>query len=148
MLVSHVLEVLEKAEQSWREQSPEWKRKVNQWEAWKARQKTKERASRKVTTRKRDPDGEVLPQSEDYPWESYFDPQDPSPQFSFAATSAYPKKEILAVTDKLNWTMTPENKFLLRALRRGIAVHHNGLNKSYRILVERYAPSSSPATTC
>jgi hypothetical protein len=147
-MVSHVLEVLEKAEQSWRERSPEWKRKVSQWEAWKARQKNKERASQKVATRKRDPDDEVLPQSEDSPWESYFDPQDPSPQFSFAATSAYSKKDILAVIDKLNWTMTPENKFLLRALRRGIAVHHSGLNKSYRILVERYAPSSSLAITC
>ena len=147
-MVSHVLDALEKAEQIWREQSPEWKRKVNQWEAWKARQKNRERASQKVGARKRDLDDQVLQQSEDYSWESYFDPQDPSPQFSFATTSACPKKDILAVIDKLNWTLAPENKFLLRALRRGIAVHHSGLNKSYRILVERCAPSSSPTTRC
>jgi len=143
-MVSHVLEVLEKAEQIWRERSPGWKRKVNQWEAWKARQKNRERALQKVAARKRDPDDEVLQRSEDSSWESYFDPQDPSPQFSFAAVSAYPKKDILAVIDELNWALAPENKFLLRALRRGIAVHHSGLNKSYRILVERCAPSSSP----
>lgn len=145
-MASHVLEVLEKAEEIWRERSHEWKRKVNQWEAWKARQKNREQTSQKVAARKKDPDDEVDQQSEDYSWESYFDPQDPSPQFSFAATSAYPKKDILTVIDKVNWALAPENNFLWRALRRGIAVHHSGLNKSYRIIVERCALPSSPTT--
>ena len=139
---SHVLDVLEKAEQVWREQSPEWKRKVGQWEAWQARQKNKERAAQKAATRTRDPDDEDPQQNQDHSWESYFDPQDPSPQFSFAAASAYPKKDLLADVDSLNWTSTPD--FLFRALRRGIAVHHSGMNKAYRFLVERCDPSSYP----
>ncbi len=36
---------------------------------------------------------------------------------------------------ELRWTSTPD--FLFRALRRGIAVHHSGMNKTYRVFVER-----------
>jgi hypothetical protein len=144
-MASHVLDVLEKAEQVWREKSPEWKRKVGQWEAWQVRQKNKERAAQKAAARKRDrdPDDEVpQPGAEDRSWESYFDPRDPSPQFSFAAASACPKKDLLEDIDSLRWTSTPE--FLFRALWRGIAVHHSGLSKGYRVLVERCALSSYP----
>ena len=137
-MASHLLEVLEKAEQVWREQSPEWKRKVSQWEAWKARQKNEERAAQKAAARKRDPDGEGPQHSEGHSWESYFDPQDPSPQFSFASPSAYPKKDLLEDIENLKWTST--DSVFYRALRRGIGVHHSGMNKLYRVLVERCAP--------
>ena len=134
MMVSHILETLEKAEEVWREESPEWKRKIDKWEAWKTRQKNKERLAQKAA-RKRDPDDERLQEGEGQSWESYFDPEDPSPQFSFAGTSSYRKEELLADIGSLSWTSTPT--FLFRALRRGIAVHHSGMNKTYRVLVER-----------
>ena len=137
-MASHLLEVLEKAEQVWREQSPEWKRKVSQWEAWQARQKNKERTAQKAGARKRDLDGEAPQHSEDRSWESYFDPQDPSPQFSFASHSAYPKKDLLEDIENQAWTSTKPVFF--RALWRGIGVHHSGMNKLYRVLVERCAP--------
>jgi hypothetical protein len=135
VIATRLLNVLEKAEKVWREQSPEWKCKVSQWEAWQVRQKNKKREAQKAAARKRDPDDEDPQRSEDHSWESYFDPKDPSPQFSFAAASAYPKKDLLADIDSIKWTSTPE--FLFRALRRGIAVHHSGMNKVYRVLVER-----------
>ena len=134
-MASHLLEVLEKAEQVWREQRPEWKRKVGQWEAWQARQKNEERTAQKAAARKRDPDDEAPQHSKDRSWESYFDPQDPSPQFSFASPSTYPKKDLLEDIENLTWTST--QRVLFRALRRGIGVHHSGLNKLYRVLVER-----------
>jgi hypothetical protein len=138
-MARRILHVLEKTEQVWREQSPEWKHKVSQWEAWQARQKNKERGRQKATARKRDPDDEDPQQSEDYSWERYFDPQDPSPQFSFAAASVYPKKDLLEDIEDIKWTSTPE--FLFQALWRGIAIHHSGMNKAYRVLVERYVRS-------
>lgn len=138
-MASHILDTLEKAEEVWRAQSPEWKRKVGRWEAWQARQKNRERLAQKAAARKRDPDDEIPQQGEAHSWESYFDPEDPSPQFSFANTSAYSKEELLADINSLSWTSTPD--FLFRALRRGIAVHHSGMNKTYRVLVERCVPS-------
>ena len=112
---------------------------MDRWEAWKTRQKVKERLAQKG--RKRDPDDEMPQESENRSWESYFDPEDPSPQFSFAGTvtSAYTKEELLEDIGSLSWSSTPE--FLKRALRRGIAVHHSGMNKTYRVLVERSVSS-------
>ena len=134
-MASHILESLERAEEVWRENSLEWKRKMSKWEAWQTRQKNKERLEQKAAGRKRDPDDEMLQEDEHRSWESSFNPGDPSPQFSFASTSAYAKEELLADISSLRWTSTPD--FLFRALRRGVAVHHSGMNKTYRILVER-----------
>jgi len=139
-MASHILETLEKAEEVWRAKSPEWKRKMGRWEAWKTRQKYKEQLAQKAAARKRDPDDDMLQEGENRSWESYFDPEDPSPQFSFASTtSTYTKQELLEDIGQLSWTSTPD--FLYRALRRGIAVHHSGMNKTYRILVERFVSS-------
>jgi hypothetical protein len=134
-MVSHILETLEKAEEVWRAKSPAWKRKMDKWEAWQTHQKNKERLAQKAAARKRDLDDEMLQEGEYQSWEIHFDPEDPSPQFSFAGTSAYAKEELLKDIGSLSWTSTPD--FLFRALRRGIAVHHSGMNKTYRVLVER-----------
>jgi hypothetical protein len=139
MMASHILETLEKVEEAWRAKSPEWKRKMGRWEAWKTRQENKERLAQKTAARKRNPDDEMLQEGERQSWESYFDPEDPSPQFSFAGTSAYAKEELLEDIDSLSWSSTPD--FLYRALRRGLAVHHSGMNKTYRVLVERCVSS-------
>lgn len=139
VMAKHILETLENAEEAWRAQSPEWNRKVSQWQAWQARQKEKQRLAQKAAARKKkqdDDDGGGPPQSEDLSWESYFDPQDPSPQFSFAGTSTYPKEELLAdLARDLRWASLPE--FVIKALWRGVAIHHSGMNKAYRVLVER-----------
>ena len=137
-MASHILETLEKAEEVWRAKSPEWKRKIGRWEAWQTRQKNKERLAQKAAARKRDPDDEMFQEDEYHSWESSFDPKDPSPQFSFAGTS-YAKKELLADISSLRWTSSPD--FLFRALWRGVAVHHSGMNKTYRVLVERCVSS-------
>jgi len=141
-MAAHILDTLEKAEEDWRAQSPQWKAKVGKWKAWQARQKNKERVTQKAAAQRRDRDddgaGSIPQQSEGHSWESYFDPKDPSPQFSFAGASSYSKEELLADIASLSWTSTPD--FLFRALWRGIAVHHSGMNKSYRVLVERCAP--------
>jgi hypothetical protein len=139
MMASQILDMLETAEGAWRAESPEWKQKMGRWRAWQACQKTRERASQKAAARKRNLDDETPQQGEEQSWESYFDPDYPSPQFSFAGTSAYPKEELQEDIASLDWTSTP--KFLFKALWRGIAVHHSGMYKGYRILVERYAPS-------
>ena len=82
-MVEDLGEALAKAEEEWRERDPAWKRKMDQWEAWKKGSKDRERAANRAKAKKRGEDDE--PESvQDKSWESSFNPSDPSPQFTFA----------------------------------------------------------------
>jgi hypothetical protein len=64
-----------------------------------------------------------------------FDPDAPSEEFTFINWGTrYSASELEEDIKDLAWTDTP--KFLLEGLRRGVAVHHSGLSKGYRVLVE------------
>lgn len=127
---------LEKAELAWRENSPEWTRKVRQWEHWKSQAKDRERQAQRQSRQKKDSDG-VEAEEVQKSWESAFDPADPSPGFTFTGLStAYSKEDLDDDIQGLRrWSAVPE--WALQALRRGIGVHHAGMNKRYRSLVER-----------
>ena len=138
-----VLAVLEAMEARWRETDPEWKRKVKQWEAWVARAKERERQAERLKKVKKDDDGGPPAAEPDASWEASFDPDDPSPQFSFAGLSpAFTKEDLEEEIQSLaRWSSAPD--WALKGLRRGIGVHHSGMNKHYRTLVERYIASLS-----
>ncbi|KAI0776031.1 P-loop containing nucleoside triphosphate hydrolase protein [Trametes elegans] len=131
-----ILDVLEKAETKWRETSPEWKRKVKQWEAWVAKAKERERLAERMKKVKKDDENPAASAEPETSWEASFDPEDPSPQFSFAGTSpAFGKSDLDEEIQALaRWSSAPE--WALKALRRGVGVHHSGMNKHYRTLVE------------
>lgn len=128
-----LLAALESAEAAWRRTSPEWQRKIERWETWKAQAPAREKAAEKLRRQRKDPD-EPVNHAPDSSWESSFDPDDPSPQFSFLGKKC--SKAILneAIED-IRWTTTPE--WAKDALRRGIGIHHAGMNKHYRTAVER-----------
>lgn len=131
-MAEYLLDQLTLAEYQWRESSPEWARKITRFEAWQAREKERARA----LARLQKADKEESQRTEDRSWESTFDPDDPSPQFSFASPSAYQKEELMDDLRVLRWRSgTPE--WAYQALWRGIGVHHSGMNKNYRSLVER-----------
>ncbi|CDO68719.1 hypothetical protein BN946_scf184652.g46 [Trametes cinnabarina] len=135
-MAQNILDVLEKAEAKWRETNSEWKRKVKQWELWVSKAKERERqAERLKKVKKEDEHPSTAPEAESS-WEASFDPEDPSPQFSFAGTSpAFTKSDLDEEVQALaRWSSAPE--WALKALRRGIGVHHSGMNKHYRTLVE------------
>ena len=48
--------------------------------------------------------------------------------------TTYDKASLESALDSLSWTTTP--RWAIEAIRRGIAVHHSGMNKGYRNLVE------------
>ncbi|KAI0375726.1 P-loop containing nucleoside triphosphate hydrolase protein [Pilatotrama ljubarskyi] len=131
-----ILDVLEKAESQWRENSPEWKRKVKQWELWVSKAKERERQAERLKKVKKEDEHPGAAAEPETSWEASFDPEDPSPQFSFAGTSpAFTKSDLDEEIKALaRWSSAPE--WALRALRRGIGVHHSGMNKHYRTLVE------------
>lgn len=106
---------------------------MKDWEAWKRQAKQREKALEKTAKQKKDKDTER--DSGPAPsWEASFDPEDPSDQFSFANTRAYSMAKLDEDIRALRWTSTEGWAF--DVLRRGIAVHHAGMNKGYRTLVE------------
>ncbi|KAF8601954.1 P-loop containing nucleoside triphosphate hydrolase protein [Ceratobasidium sp. AG-I] len=126
-----LLRTLEAQEKAWRESDPLWVEKLKQWEAWKAKSKDRRRDAEKASRQKRDDTREDPSDS----WQSLFDPNEPSTEFSFASTgSGYSKEELRKDVGTLKWQKTPP--YLVSALQRGIAVHHAGMPKGYRSLVE------------
>lgn len=131
---------MEKAEDEWRKTNPEWARKIRQYETWQARSKERERLAERQNKPKGksnvDADDREAP-VETSSWESSFDPDDPSAEFSFAGNNrTYSFNTLKADIEDMSWSAAiPE--WAIAALRRGIAVHHSGMNKRYRNLVER-----------
>jgi len=130
-----VLQALENAEVKWRESSPEWQKRLKAWEVWKARSARQARTAERQKKQKKDPDDETNLPNEDVSWESSFNPSDPSLQFSFADHRKYSRSELEDDLKEFAWTSTPG--WAYDALKRGIGVHHSGMNKAYRSVVER-----------
>lgn len=65
-----------------------------------------------------------------------FNENDPLPEFSFAGRPLS-KEELEEVIHDLSdpWVRTPA--WAIPALRRGIAVHHAGMPKAYRVAIEK-----------
>ncbi|KAF8556866.1 P-loop containing nucleoside triphosphate hydrolase protein [Imleria badia] len=120
-------------EKKWRASNVEWQRKLAQFEEWLSRAKDRERAAARAAKNRVDPD-EVKPETME--WQATFDPNAPLPQFSFAGqhTSYTPSMLEDELKQLARWTSTPQ--WALSCLRRGIAVHHSGMNKRYRTIVE------------
>ncbi|EJF64914.1 P-loop containing nucleoside triphosphate hydrolase protein [Dichomitus squalens LYAD-421 SS1] len=133
-----ILEVLAGAEAKWRETSPEWRRKITQWKFWVSKSKERERQAERLKKVKKEKDeANATPETQpEQGWEASFNPDDPSPQFSFAGMSPAFTKEDLddEIRSLARWRSAPE--WALKCLQRGIGVHHSGMNKHYRTLVE------------
>ena len=136
-MATAILDVLEEAESKWRETSAEWRRKVKQWELWISKAKERERQAERLKKAKKSEDGPTVDAQPEASWEASFNPEEPSPQFSFAGMSpAFTKEDLDAEIHSLSrWNSAPD--WALNGLRRGIGVHHSGMNKHYRTLVER-----------
>jgi superfamily II DNA or RNA helicase len=138
-----LLKTLEDTETEHRNSSQAWAAKVAEFEKWKkSREKAKFKPP-KATKKGKGGDDEEGNSRLDLareeanrdtsPWES-FDPEAPLPEFSFADTSKISTEELDRHLDNLKWQRCkPE---LLNALRRGLGVHHAGMNRVYRQAVE------------
>lgn len=108
------------------------------YESWKAgakqREKQKERAAKQRPTEEGAPQGAAP----DLSWEASFDPSEPSKDFSFAGNHVTVSKENVdnEIASLEKWGKVDPRA--LAALKRGIGIHHDGMNKGYRRLVERY----------
>lgn len=138
--VIYVLSLLEKAEKEWKDSSPKWAKTLKDYAAWrktKVEVKVNKSEGRKKSSKKGVQDDEELSKIdmirdasvEASKWES-FDPEAPLGQFSFANIKVVPDSELQRLMENLSYANV--NPKICTALKRGIAVHHAGMNRHYR----------------
>ncbi|KAI1125731.1 hypothetical protein F5Y10DRAFT_246440 [Nemania abortiva] len=128
-----VLHQLESAEQTWKEASRDWQKDIkdyNQWKASKDKRKMPKKASEKRT---KDEKMREEANADISRWE-LFDPEWPLDRFSFADGSRLTRSELEEFIKSLDGEYI--RPYLFSALKRGIAVHHAGMNRRYRQVVE------------
>ena len=140
-----VLKQLVDAEAHWKERSAAWKTKLKGWEEWKknqskagARKPAKAPAKKKGKVEDDDPasktDRLLENANEEVNPYANFDPNAPVDGFHFAAKQkADPAKLSNYFYQMMRRGVSP---WLAVALRRGIGVHHAGMNRKYRQVVE------------
>ncbi|KAI1139261.1 P-loop containing nucleoside triphosphate hydrolase protein [Hypoxylon sp. FL0543] len=141
-LIATLLKILRSAEAKYRDNSPAWKKKVAEFEKWKkAQSKTQGKAEKFLRSRQGDDNegpskldmAREMGSQDESPWKS-FDPDAPLPEFSFADTTKISKTELEERLDTLKYHKIRPH--FIEALRRGLGVHHAGMNRQYRQVVE------------
>ncbi|KAM5464132.1 putative RNA helicase [Microsporum ferrugineum] len=144
-----LLTQLEEAEEAWKKSSPVWKAKLVRWETWKASQARQVKknatanAGKKSKKKKQDKEDDEEVSQRDRAWEAAntetslldsFDPKDPVDGFHLMDVKKLTKSEFGKHAAELRNRFVPER--LIDALRRGIGVHHAGMNRKYRQVCE------------
>ena len=133
---------LEAAETKWKESSSVWKTKLSGFETYKkekaklANKKAPKQTSKKKGQSEDDPKTDKLldATSDDIDPFAGFDPEDPVDGYHFAAKHNAEAGELNKYFGQLRWRGLPE--WLIIGLKRGIGVHHAGMNRKYRQIVE------------
>lgn len=141
-----LIQQLIKAETQWKKSSPTWKAKLAGFEKWKAEQAKMagKRQTKKTPAKKSKGDDGDDPSSkmdklqdvasdEVNPYAS-FDPDAPVDGFHFASRHKAEASELNIYFRQMKWRGLPS--WLIDGLERGIGVHHAGMNRKYRQVVE------------
>ena len=128
-----VLHGLVRAEDNWKDNSPEWTKKLKDFDQWKKEAPKRARVNKasakaEAGATKADLVREAASR-ETHPMDS-FDPTAPVAGFSFADHSKLLLSELELNIKKLSYANL--NPDLISCLRRGIGVHHAGMNRAYR----------------
>ncbi|CEN62965.1 hypothetical protein ASPCAL09593 [Aspergillus calidoustus] len=146
----HLLGQLEDAEKRWKASDTVWKKKLQKFKEWKKLQEkqTRVREPKKQKGKKRrdgdDDDGEEertsrteqarLVASKESSMFETFNPNNPVAGFHFADEKKLTDSEFDEYATQLRHRNVPEQ--MVTALRRGIGIHHSGLNRKYRQVCE------------
>ena len=144
-----VMEQLQAAETAQMKSGPKWEKKLERWEEWKKLQEKAAskgaKATKKTTGKKgqeHDADDEKtskLDQQRDAgtneasSWDA-FDPEAPVDGYHFADHTKVLPSEMDIYIRQLK--RREVQSWLIDALRRGIGIHHAGMNRKYRQVVE------------
>lgn len=130
-----LMKQLTEAETSYKESSSKWKDKLREWDEWKKemarREKQGVRGANKGMT-KQDQMREAA--NQEVSAFASFDPEKPLDGFHFADNKKVSQEEL----DGHAYDMRRRGveDWLIDGLRRGIGVHHAGMNRKYRYCVE------------
>ncbi|KAF2826826.1 P-loop containing nucleoside triphosphate hydrolase protein [Ophiobolus disseminans] len=130
-----LMKQLTEAETTWKETSPKWKAKLREWDDWKKemarREKQGVRGANKGMT-KQDQMREAA--NQEVSAFASFNPEKPLDGFHFADNKKLSQEEL----DDFSYQMRRRGveEWLIDGLRRGIGVHHAGMNRKYRYCVE------------
>jgi len=132
-----ILDRLQQSETLWKKESPKWKSMMEGYEKWRVANMAK--APRAVKSKKGgDKDAERTSKAdmerdsaerEGSRYES-FDPEAPCEEFSFADMTKVLDSEMKEYVKQLEWKGVAG--WLILALKRGVGVHHAGMNRKYR----------------
>jgi len=138
-----VLEQLQEAELTQKKTGPKWDKTLERWEEWKKAQAKAAAKKPKISSKKGQGDeeekGSKLDQQRDAadanasPWDS-FNPDAPSDGYHFADYTRLQLSELEIYVRQLQRRNIPQ--WLIDALQRGVGVHHAGMNRKYRQVVE------------
>ena len=137
-LASTILSELTSAEERYKE-GPAWQKQMTEYEEWKLLKLKQSKKKDAKVGKKAGKTGEDRQTKEDalrdnasgegHAFDS-FDPEKPLDQFTFADVKKSTREELEEDLKDLRWVdIKPQ---LLDALRRGIGVHHAGMNRRYR----------------
>ena len=143
-----LIQNLMEAETQWKNSSPAWKAKLAGFEKWKIEQakmagkrQTKKPPAKKGKGNDDDDDDASSKMdklqdaaSDDANPYANFDPDAPVDGFHFASRSKADASELDTYYGQLKWRGLPA--WLTDGLQRGIGVHHAGMNRKYRQIVE------------
>lgn len=139
--VKMVMQHLENEEAEYKNSSKDWARKLEEYDQWQrtaakaAKMKSKDHATTKADKSRDDPQMSKMEKTrsqanvDSSPWES-FDPKAPLEQYSFADKTKMSNSELEQLLESLSVDMVAP--WLSEALKRGLGVHHAGLNRRYR----------------
>ncbi|GAB7347323.1 hypothetical protein MBLNU459_g3401t1 [Dothideomycetes sp. NU459] len=149
-IVQTVVGQLQEAEQTWKETNPKWASTVKAFEEWKKVQEKKNaknsKASKNVGKKtkedREDAEGGKMSKTEqqrdagavDSSAFERFDPDAPVEGFHFADHKKLQASELAEYIRQLGRRHIPQ--WLIDAVTRGIGVHHAGMNRKYRQVVE------------
>ncbi|KAM7186950.1 hypothetical protein V8F20_011179 [Naviculisporaceae sp. PSN 640] len=146
-IAHELLNTLETAEKAFKKNDRTWAAKMASFEKWKTVQEATRRKASKgpKTGGKKQDDEEKSTKSEQQRDEANretskwanFDPGAALAQFSFADTTKMTQAEVQERIDSLEKGSVPRP--IIRALYRGVGVHHSGMNRGYRQVVEMMA---------
>ncbi|OAP63865.1 hypothetical protein AYL99_03092 [Fonsecaea erecta] len=142
LICQRLLQELQEAEDRWKEVSRTWKTKIKSWEAWKLNQDklSKKKAPKKVQRGNADDEPATRAErmretgSEESSILESFNPDDPVSGFHLANTQKLSRLDFQEYANELKRRLVPD--WLINGLRRGIGVHHAGMNRKYRQVCE------------
>ncbi|KAJ3709742.1 hypothetical protein DFJ43DRAFT_1044717 [Lentinula guzmanii] len=119
-----LVERLERAETDWKQSDRSWKVKLAEVESWRKMDKVRSAQRQKEMKQKKDDDA-PREDTSSHAWQATFNEEDPLADFSFAGRPSS-IEELERVIQELSGPMLQTSDWAIRALRRGIAVHHAG----------------------